>query len=137
MINIDYIESILNYFNVNNYNINKDGSVDVYDSVHISLKNIHRLEIQFNHVHGDFVISNNPLTTLKGLPRYIDGSLFCRNTSLETLEHFPEFINGYSYLIYNPIKTLNGYNGSFSKLYCDNKDKLVRKYKLNNIIRNI
>ncbi len=133
--NIHRIEKILDDFNIVNYTINSDETVDVDGSVNLSFKNIHRLEIQFNKVMGNFSISGNPLITMKGLPKYIEGTLSCNLTSLETLEYFPEYVGGYSFLNYLDLKSLDGYAGSFDKLVCDNKTKLVRKFKLNNALK--
>lgn len=133
--NIHIIEKILDDFNIVNYTINSDETVDVDGSVNLSFKNIHRLEIQFNKVMGNFSISGNPITTMKGFPKYIEGTLNCNLTNLETLEYFPEYVGGYSFLNYLDLKSLDGYTGSFDKLTCDNKSKLVRKLKLNNALK--
>lgn len=133
--NIYKIEKILDNFNIKNYTINSDETIDVDGSVNLSFKNIHKLEIQFNKVMGNFSISGNPLTTMKGFPKYIEGILNCNLTCLETLEYFPEYVGDYSFLNYLDLKSLDGYTGSFNKLVCDNKEKLVRKYKLNNALK--
>lgn len=133
--NIHRIEKILDDFNIVNYTINSDETIDVDGSVNLSFKNIHRLEIQFNKVSGNFSISGNPLTTMKGFPKYIEGTLNCNLTGLETLEYFPEYVGGYSRLNYLDLKSLHGYTGSFDKLICDDKTKLVRKFKLNNALK--
>ena len=133
--NIHRIEKILDDFNIINYTINSDESVDVDGSVDLSFKNIHRLEVQFNKVIGNFSISGNPLTTMKGLPKYIEGTLHCNMTSLKTLEYFPEYVGDFSFLTLCDLESLDGYTGSFDKLVCDDKTKLVRKYKLNNALK--
>ena len=133
--NIHRIEKILDDFNIINYTINSDESVDVDGSVDLSFKNIHRLEVQFNKVIGNFSISGNPLTTMKGLPKYIERTLHCNMTSLKTLEYFPEYVGDFSFLTLCDLESLDGYTGSFDKLVCDDKTKLVRKYKLNNALK--
>ncbi len=133
--NMYKIEKILDVFNIVNYTINYDETIDVYGSVDLSFKNIHRLEIQFNRVIGNFSISGNPLTTMKGLPKYIEGTLHCNMTSLKTLKYFPEYVGDFSFLTYCDLESLDGYTGSFDKLVCDNKARLVRKYKLNNVLK--
>ncbi len=56
-----------------------------------------------------FSCSKNKLTSLVGCPNYVDGNFYCNHNQLTTLE---------------------GYNGDYDKLYCDNKEKLIRKHKL-------
>ena len=103
------IHDICKKYNIKCYTINSDETVDVDGSVNLSFKNIHRLEIQFNKIMGNFSISGNPLITMKGLPKYIEGTLSCNLTSLETLEYFPEYVGGYSFLNYLDLKSLDGY----------------------------
>ena len=103
------ILTICEKYGIENYTINLDGSIDVEGSVYLFNMNLDKLPLKFNKVGGYFGCSNNNLTSLEGSPNYVGGSFSCSNNQLISLE---------------------GYNGECDKLYCSNKDKLVRKTKL-------
>lgn len=81
---IDWLET----FNIKNYIINEDLTVTVNGSVNLSNKKIKQLPIQFKEVTDEFIISHNPLTTLKGSP--LKTNLFdCSFCALTDLVYSP------------------------------------------------
>jgi hypothetical protein len=106
MTNIE-IHYICKKYNIKDYTINPDGSIDVEGEV-VILVFINELPIKFNKVSGNFYCSYNDLSTLK---------------------NFPNEVGGKTVLYNNPLESLEGYNGDYDKLSCDNKDYLILKHK--------
>ena len=130
------IHSICKKYRIRNYTINLDGSIDVVDSVYLNGRNLTEIPLQFNYVWGSFHCHNNKLTSLKGSPKRVFGQYFqCQRNMLIDLEHFP-IVEDYtrSFVGMNPLKSISGYNGNIDLLSCENKDRLMRKQKLNNIL---
>ena len=101
------IHKICDNLKIDNYTINPDGSIDVDGDVVMLIFN--ELPIKFNKVSGNF---------------------YCSYNNLSTLKNFPNEVGGETFLYGNPLKSLDGYNGGYDKLFCDNKEKLIRKHKL-------
>ena len=108
-INIEGIKSWCDEMGIKNYTINSQCEIDVDDNVSLIYRDLTKIPIKFNRVRGYFSCSNNKLNTLEGSPNYVGDSFYCYNNQLISLE---------------------GYNGDLNKLYCNNKNKLVRKTKL-------
>ncbi len=81
------IHRICKKFEIKNYTINPDGSIDVDGNVELGVYKLDKIPLKFNNVSGYFNISSNNITSLEG------------------------------------------YNGEYDKLYCDNKDGLILKLK--------
>ena len=58
----------------------------------------------------------------------------CDENNLSSLEHSPEFVGGRFDCYFNPLESLDGLKVPYKKLYFGNKNKLMRKQKLNNIL---
>ena len=101
------IHKICDKLKIDNYTINPDGSINIDGDV-VILIFINELPIKFNKVSGNFYCSYNNLSTLKNFPNEVDEETF---------------------LYGNPLKSLDGYNGDCDMLYCDHKEKLIRKLK--------
>ncbi|MEG7685949.1 hypothetical protein, partial [Listeria monocytogenes] len=71
------INSICKKYNIENYVINSNGSIDVGDDVLIYNKGLTKLPLKFNRVDGEFNCSYNQLTTLEGCPNYVGCNFFC------------------------------------------------------------
>lgn len=130
------IHNICKKYEIKNYTINSDGSIDVHDSVYLNGRNLTEIPLQFNYVWGSFHCHNNKLTSLKGSPKRLLGQYFqCHHNQLTDLEYFP-IVEDYtrSSVGMNPLKSISGYNGNIDLLSCENKDRLMRKQKLNNIL---
>lgn len=123
------IHRICNSFEIKNYTINPDGSIDVNGNVELGVYKLDKIPLKFNNVSGYFNISYNNITSLEGCPKYIGGIFYCNNNKLTSLEYFPNKIK-YSILLKgNPLESLAGFNEDYDKLYCDNKDELIKKHK--------
>ena len=79
------IKSWLYKYNITNYTINKDLSVDVNDNVVLSNKNLTKISIKFNKVSGNFFCSYNNLTSLEGCPTTVNGNFYCHNNNLTNI----------------------------------------------------
>lgn len=67
MITHEEIYYICKIFNINNYHINSDMSIDVDGDVDISSSRLSFLPLRFNKVNGNFNCSGNYLTSLDGI----------------------------------------------------------------------
>jgi len=134
------IKSICNKYNINNYTINEDGSIDVDGDVNLTRKSLINIPLKFRNVSyfycdnnqltslegcpqsvvGDFTCHNNQLTSLKGCPQSV-GVLNCRYNQLTSLEGCPEIIGGNIFCQFNKINSFKGISEFFENgLYCDN-----------------
>jgi len=102
------INSICKKYNINNYTINKDGTVDVDGYVNIINKNLTTLPLKFGKVSGDFHCSVNKLTTLVGGPQSVGGNFSCMDNNLTTLEGCPQSIGGFFNCKSNELISLKG-----------------------------
>ena len=59
-------------------------------------------------VDGDFIVSNNRLTSLEGSPTDVEGSVHAAFNELETLEGGPEMVDGDFKVDNNKLKNLKG-----------------------------
>jgi hypothetical protein len=116
-------------YNIRNYTINPDGTIDVNGNVNIGNSNLNNIPLKFNKVNGYFDCSENNLTTLegspnevggsfncnenilvnlKGAPKYVSGEFDCNDNLLVSLEGCPDKIGGDFYCSYNDLRTLEG-----------------------------
>ena len=123
------IHDICKKYYIRNYKINPDGSIDVEGSVYLFNMNLDKLPLKFNKVGGYFGCSNNNLTSLEGCPKEVGDSFYCSSNKLTSLQYSPEIVNGRFYCGGNPLESLDGYNGNYDMLDCDNKDGLILKEK--------
>ena len=86
------IEEICKRYDIINYTINDDGSIDVDGRVDLSFNGLTELPLVFNKVTGYFGCGYNKLTTLKGSPRWIGGSFSCSYNNLTSLEFGPDYV---------------------------------------------
>ena len=92
------IEEICRKYNIRNYTINEDGSIDVDGNVDLSNRNLTELPLTFGRVTSHFNCSYNKLTTLKGSPKYVGYNFYCDNNELTSLEYSPEEVKGDFYV---------------------------------------
>jgi hypothetical protein len=97
------ISSICKKYNIENYTVNSDGSIDVNGSVDLSNYSLTQLPLVFNKVTGYFSCSSNNLTSLKGGPRWIGGWFSCNNNRLTSLEFSPDYVGGSFDCIWNNL----------------------------------
>ena len=67
------IEEICELYDIRNYTINDDGTVDVDNQVYLVGNALTKLPLKFGNVSGYFNCSNNELTTLEGSPKSVGG----------------------------------------------------------------
>ena len=121
------IDEICRKYNIIDYTINPDKSIDVNDCVDLRFKNLTKLPLKFNKVNGYFICSNNKLKSLEGSPKEVNGYFDCHHNRLTSFEFSPRIIRECFYCYNNNIKSFE-YFPSFVKnnFYCfDNPIKEV------------
>jgi len=122
---LTYINAVCSKYNIQNYTINDDYTIDVNGSVYFSNKSLTKIPLKFNIVSRYFYCPNNKLTTLegcpkevgdsfscgenqlttlKGGPKSVGGDFICRDNKLTTLEGGPEYVGGDFQCKYNPLR---------------------------------
>jgi hypothetical protein len=89
------ISLICEKYNIINYTINDDGSINVNGDVWLYDKELTELPLTFNKVTGYFTCSCNQLTSLKGSPRWVGGNFYCNGNQLTSLEFSPDYVGGF------------------------------------------
>jgi hypothetical protein len=102
------IDSICRKYDIKNYTINEDGSIDVDGDVDLYDKGLTDLPIKFGKVSGSFYCRNNQLTSLEGAPEKVVGNFDCKNNQLTSLEGSPRSVGGYFACSYNELRSLEG-----------------------------
>ena len=102
------IDEICRKYNITNYTINPDGSIDVNGDVKLVNKKLTELPLTFNKVHGNFECDINSLTTLKGSPKWTSGNFESSNNNLTDLIGSPEIVEGNFQSVGNRLTDLTG-----------------------------
>ena len=97
------ISLICKKYNIKNYTINGDGSIDVNGSVNLYNKGLTELPLVFNKVSGYFDCGRNKLTSLKGCPRWVGGYFYCTNNNLTSLGFGPDYVGSFFSCQYNNL----------------------------------
>ena len=97
------ISLICEKYNITNYTINPDGSIDVNGNVDLSFEKLTELPLTFNKVTGSFNCSGNKLTSLKGGPKWVGYYFSCYNNDLTSLEFSPDYVGDYFTCEYNDL----------------------------------
>ena len=100
-------EEICEKYDIENYTINEDGSVDVDGSVRLSSKGLSKLPLRFGTVTGDFDIEYNQLTSLEGCPKEIELNFCCFGNQLTSFKGGPSKVGGYVDAGNNEIESLD------------------------------
>ena len=119
------IDSICEKYNIENYTINSDGTVDVNGDVYLSGEGLTKLPLNFGKVTGDFDCYNNKLTTLEGGPREVGGYFCCNYNQLTTLENGPQEVDGDFYCYNNKLITLEGSPREVAGDFCCYNNRLT------------
>ena len=109
------IDALCKEYDIENYTINSDGSIDVDGDVNLIDMNLDKLPLRFNRIGGSFDCSVNHLTSLIGAPKEIGGSFDCRYNQLTTLEGAPREIGDYFHYYGNPLPQLIKDNKEYIK----------------------
>ena len=107
----EMIEDWLNEYNIKNYTINDDFTIDVDGDVNLVRKNLMEFPeyIQFGVVKGTFNCSGNRLTSLRGCPREVRlGNFLCNHNQLTSLEGVPKKVEKIFDCSNNKLTSLEG-----------------------------
>ena len=88
------IDRICQEYNIKNYTINQDKTIDVYGEVNLSRQGLIELPLNFNKVDGYFLIQINKLTSLEGCPNHVSGMFSCRGNRIRSLKYGPKTVSG-------------------------------------------
>lgn len=103
------INSICRKYDIINYTINEDGTVDVDGSVYLYNKGLTQIPLKFGKISGPFDCDNNKLTSLEGSPKYVGGYFSCNGNQLKTLEGGPEIVIGEYHCNNNQLVNFKGF----------------------------
>ena len=119
------IDEICEKYEIINYTIKDDGTVDVDGSVYLDYCKLTELPLKFGTVTGWFNCSRNLLTTLEGSPKVVYGSFTCNNNRLTSLEEGPENVGFEFVCSMNKLTTLKGCPKSIGGDFYCNKNNLT------------
>ena len=115
------IEEICLKYNIFDFTINSDGTIDVNGGVNLDYYILTELQLKFNKVSGNFNCSGTGLTTLDGSPKEVGGVFYCYKNKLTSLEGGPIKVSGNFDCGDNKLTDLKGspkeVGGNF---YCNN-----------------
>ena len=121
------IKNWLDKYEVKNYTINEDLSVDVDGSVWLYDKNIKEIPVKFNIIKGYFDCRDNQLTSTEFFPTEVCGNFNCYSNNFKNLDNFPKIVEGWISIDKNPnLENIIGlWNCDFrgSKIWCNKKWK--------------
>jgi hypothetical protein len=134
------IDKICRKYNIKNYTINSDNSVDVDGDVKLWGKKLESIPLNFNIVNGYFGCGRNYLISLKGCPirvgdgfychrnkltslqyspRYMEnGDFSCGNNKIESLQYCTELIRSNFYCSYNKLTSLEHHPTVYGEFHC-------------------
>ena len=114
------IQEICKKYNITNYTINPDGSIDVDNIVDLYNISLTKFPLKFNRVSLEFYSDNIGLETLEGAPESTGGDFYCCGNNLTNLEGSPKHIGGGFYCTDNKLTSLKGCPESVDgDFYCD------------------
>ena len=102
------VEGICMMYDITNYYIGDDGSIDVDGDVSLNNYGLFELPLTFGKVTGFFDCLNNQLTTLKGAPKEVGEHFDANNNYLTNLDHFPKVVGDSVYIANNKLTSLKG-----------------------------
>jgi len=118
---ISKIRELCKKYDIKNYTINDDLSIDVDGGVDLFDKLLEEIPLKFNRVNGYFYIHYNNLTSLEDCPKWVGGDFACSDNKLTSLEFFPKFIGGGIYVYNNKLTSLKGIPKDINTtIDCDN-----------------
>ena len=97
------IDEICKEYNIIDYVVNKDVSIDVNGCVDLYNIGLTKLPLKFNKVNDGFYCEKNKLTSLEGSPIEVNGHFYCHNNYLTSLEGSPKEVNGSFYCHNNEL----------------------------------
>ena len=122
----------LDSYEIKNYTINDDLTIDVNGSVNLFNQSLTCFPsfIKFNEVSGSFYCNSNKLTSLEGCPLTVGASFYCSNNQLTSLEGCPKTVGNNFECSYNQLTSLKGCPATvdFSFYYYDNSKQFSEEY---------
>jgi hypothetical protein len=119
------IEELCEKYEIVNYTINSDKSIDVNGNVELYNYGLFELPLTFGKVTGFFDCSNNKLISLSGSPKQVDGNFNCNNNYLTNLKGSPKQVDGDFDCSWNKLTSLKGCPEKVGKdFYCFENPKL-------------
>lgn len=106
MESISEVIEICKQYNIKNYTINDDLSIDVNENVSINHRGLKEIPLVFNNVNGFFDCSYNHLTTLVGSPKTTLSHFICNDNFLTNLKGSPDHVGGSFYSAKNKLTSL-------------------------------
>lgn len=153
------ISEWLTTYEIRDFTILPDGSVDVNGSVKLAekLHNLSKIPIKFNEIKGNFDISDNQLISLQGCPNIVKGDFLAFKNRLASLKGAPKKVSGNFIVLknnlmslkdapsmveedficsYNPLKSFDGLNTVLGAVFSNIlvSDLEYQKYIYNNIV---
>jgi hypothetical protein len=99
--------------------ITEEFKVNINDDVDISAQGIYSLPFKFGVIDGNFICSNNNLTSMNNFPDRVNGRLECSENDIHDTSGCTKHIEGSLYLDRNSIEQLNCYNTKvYGNFYC-------------------
>ena len=102
------IDDICKKYNITNYTINEDGSIDVDGDIRICDTDLTKLPLKFGKVSGNFDCCRNKLMSLDGCPSYVERTFNCDRNKLTNLIGCPSYVGGNFYCRENKLTSLEG-----------------------------
>ncbi len=102
------IDNICKKYDIENYTLNDDGSIDVDGDVYLCKYDISRLPLKFRNVNGNFGCYDNNLVSLDDCPEVVGGDFYIYNNNLVDLKGCPKEICGDFYCYNNLLTSLEG-----------------------------
>ena len=127
------IDKICKQYNIENYTINPDGTIDVngeVGGVNLDYLRLKKLPLKFNKVNGWFDCGNNELITLEGSPIEVNGSFWCNFNRLTSFEFAPKIIRGGFDCENNNIKTFEHFPSYIKYYFCCDDNPIEEVWKL-------
>ena len=111
-------------YNIEEYTINDDGSIDVDGDVDFINLGLTELPLKFNKVRGDFYCRGNNLTTLLGGPIEVGETFNCNYNNLTSLEFGPKIVGGRFLCSDNNLTSLEGVSKTIEVggVFCSNNN---------------
>ena len=122
------IDAICRKYDITNYTINEDGTIDVDDTeidiashelieIPLKFRNVNKFycyDNQLTSLEGSPVVTslfscfNNKLTSLQGCPKYANEGFFCYRNELTSLEGSPKYVGEDFYCFDNKLTSFEG-----------------------------
>lgn len=103
------VKKMCKNFGIEEYLINDDLSIDVYNHFRFPIGGQAYIPLNFNEITGNFTFRHSSLKSLKGCPKIIGGSLDVSWNNLRSFEDGPNEIKRNLICNTNNIKTLKGF----------------------------